>query len=534
MGIGISVETDAVRLAESRGGKVIRCAEYPYPSGVTPQGEAFPTFLRRCLSGFSSSWQRASIWATGSLPSLQIRYLALPPQPRGGSVTDLVYWTFRKDVPFDTAGTVFDYGIEDSGGPDGMRVSAYTVDRAEFERFTAPFTQAGIRLAGVVIPSFAMRALLRVQDGAESGARLGLFTGEDASTVIMVKDNRVRLSRVFKTGMHAILADIREREPGLTPAEAYRRACELPADEEAARPVGEVIDRLVQQIERTIAAYLNEHPGETVSGLHVMGPVAGFDLLKAALHERLGIEVLPLSLPGDAGGLAALAGGASLSRPDSTPNVQAPCSRREKEARGSWWSLLIALLLGLVLALLHLTRGVLHHANDQLERRLAGETAKLAAYSVRLDAPMLQALAARTTAESVVLRQMTRRWLPLAALGELGRLTPEPIRITGIDATFATGTEAPVATRGRVRRTSQGAVLKLQGLVRGPQDTQRSLLAAYALKLEKTPLFARADVAHVSAGMEGAEPVLLFGMELTTEALSRPAVAAPAVKEAQP
>lgn len=166
-GIGISVEIDAVRLAESSGGRVIRCAEVSYPPGVTPQGDEFSTFLRRCLSGFSSSWQRASVWATGSLPSLQIRCLALPAQPRGGSVTDLVYWTFRKDVPFDTAGTVFDYGIEDSGGADGMRVSAYTVDRLEFERFTAPFTQAGIRLDGVVIPSFAMRALLGCRTGRQ-------------------------------------------------------------------------------------------------------------------------------------------------------------------------------------------------------------------------------------------------------------------------------------------------------------------------------------------------------------------------------
>ncbi len=537
--IGVSIETDAVRLSEAHNGHVVRCDSLAYPPGVTPGSESFPAFLRRCLSGFSSRWHQAAVWATGSLPSVQIRYLALPPQ-KGGSVTDMVYWSFRKDLPFEADKTVFDYGIEVNGsGGEGLRVTAYTTERGDLERFTAPFRAAGVELAGVVIPAFAMRAIMQARPAGENGIRIGLFTGDDASTLILMKDGRVALSRVFKTGMRTLLDEVRAHEPGLSDAEAYRRVKAMgdvdgASDVAGDLPVREAFERLVQQIERTMAAYLNDYPGETFTCLHVMGAVAGLAPLTGLLQARLGLPVQALDIPADEPAQAALAAGVALASPEETPNLLAPCHRREQAARGSWWRLLVSLLLGLGLALLHLAHGVVAHGNRELETRLTQERSRLAAYPLRLDEPTLRALTAQSVAEGVAVKQSVTRWLPLSLLQELAALTPESVSLTGLEAVFPSG-GAPVDTRGRARQAQAGGpALTLRGVVRGTREAQRSLLAAYALELEQSPLFGQADTVHAVDGVQGGEPVLVFQIDLSTRSPGRAGPGVAATQEARP
>jgi len=528
-GIGVSLEPDAVRMVESHRGRVVRCAAVPYPPGIAVESSAFPAFLRRCLSGFSPRFSRMPVWVVGSLPSLQIRYLMLP-AVRGGAVSDMVYWTFRKDLPFAADQTVFDYGAEHETVIDGaarIHVTAYTALRSETDALHALFTKAGVRLAGIVIPAFAMRNLLRVQAAGEAVARVCLFTGEDASTLIVFKDGHVQLTRVFKTGMNAILSVMQKQLPESTLADVYRRvqvALEATGDAEKGRVdfIREVFDRLVQQIERTMTAYLNDHRGESFAGLHVMGAMAGLKPLVQTMSERLGLEVLALPAVygrvDRAGGdvdigeqeRMALAAGASLSHLDLTPNLLYNYTQRERTVRRAWWSLLVSLLLGIALALLHLGREMLLHGNGTIQRQLHDEQARLGAYVPHVTKPELEGMLSAVAADSVVLKQMVQRWLPPAILLMLGELTPADVRMTGIEAVF------PAAATSGNRRTGGDSAnrLHLRGFVRGPVEGQRSTLAAYAMRLEDAALFARSSVKQAADGREGGEPVLLFEMEL--------------------
>ncbi len=523
--IGVSIETDALRMAESHAGRVVRCVSKPYPPGVTPSADAFPAFLRQCLVGFSSRLRTVPVWATGSLPSLQTRYLTLP-TGRQRAVGDMAYWTFRKDLPFEAAQTLFDYGVEGgsgSGAEAKLNVTAYTVLREETDALNTLFAKAGVKLAGVVIPAFAMRAVMQAGVGGQSGTRFGVFAAEDASTVIIVKDGQVCSSRVFKTGMNAILGVIRDAAPdapvssACEQVQAVFRAGAEPVDTVMAERVRDVFDRLIQQIERTLHAYLNEHPGDTVEGMHVMGPLAGFDVLVGEMRVRFGIEepAPQESDVADAGrlGLTALAAGVSLSHPDRTPNLLCVSAHREQAARRSWMSVLVALLLGLTGALLHLSKGVVEHGNARLARNLGTERARLAAYTPPVDRAMLQGLTARRVAEQASLKHLTRRWLAPTVLRALAPLTPASIRLTSIDADFESS--GPVTRgRGRAAGTTRSGVLKLRGLARGEQAAQRSTLAAYALRLEDSPLFSRAAVSSITEGQAGGEPVVMFEIEL--------------------
>lgn len=550
--IGVSIETDALRMAESHAGRVVRCASKPYPPGVTSASDSFPAFLRQCLTGFSSRLRTVPVWATGSLPSLQTRYLTLP-TGRHRAVGDMAYWTFRKDLPFDADQTLFDYGVEGGDGSSGseakLNVTAYTALREETDALNGLFAGAGIRLAGIVIPAFAMRAVMQACMGSQSGTRFGVFTAEDASTVIIVKDGQVRSSRVFKTGMNALLGVVLAADSACPPPAACERLRAVlgggagQADDALAERVRDVFDRLMQQIERTLHAYLNEHPGDTITGMDVMGTLAGLDVLVGEMRARFGFDpevrepALAEGCEAGMQGLTALASGVALSHPDRTPNLLCVSARREQAARWSWLSVLAALLLGLTGALLHLGRGVVDHENARLARNRDTVRARLAAYATAVDERMLQAFTARRVAEQASLKRLTRRWLAPATLRMLGPLTPDTIRLTSIHADFeVTAAQARTRERGGAEGVPRGGVLRLQGIARGVPDAQRSTLAAYALRLEGAPLFSRASVSRITDGQAGGEPVVLFEIELDVAGGIgdvAPAVS-PAAEEAKP
>lgn len=542
--IGVSLEADAVRMAECRRGKVVRCSSRAYPPGVSPESEGFPVFLKTCMTGFSSRFRRVPVWLAVSPPSLQIRYLALP-VVRRREFSDMVYWTFRKDLPFDPAHTLFDYGRElvwPDGKAERAGVTAYTVLREEVDAISARFVAAGIDLAGIVIPTFAMRHLLQGQRGvtaAGGGTCLSLSSGGDASSVIIVKDGLVRSSRIFKIGINAILGVIREREPGCTAADAFRRVRTVLETEEEGGPqdgvgehIREVFDRLIQQVERTLAAYLNEHPDETFSGMYVMGAVAGLAPLVKVIGRRLGLAVLAgaedSAAPAEAYHVMAMAAGASLSRAESTPNLLIPCHQREKAARRSWWSLLLAMLLALGVALTHLSVRVLQFRQVPLVQRLATEQARVAAYAPQVDERMLQAMAASAVADHLSLRKMAREWQPLAVFRALAVQTPADVVLTLIEVNGG----APAPGAGPARPEVAGGMIRIGGYIGGAREAQRSKLVAYALQLETSPLFTKTRVVHTADGMESDLDVLIFDMQMDINTVTGPAVPSPVpVKE---
>lgn len=555
--IGVSLEGDCLRLAECRYGRIFKWQDVPYPVGLLPESEGFSSFLKECLTSFMPSVRRVPVWAVGALPSLQMRFLSLP-GVQSRALSDMVYWTFRKDLPFNPEQTLFDYGREyesGSGAEKKIHVTAYTASRRETDALVELFAKAGVGLSGILIPAIAMRNLFKSVRAAHVGTQLCLFAGNDSSSVIIIKDGNVHSSRVFKTGMTAIIGVIQERHPGCGLPEAYQRVQDAMSSagrdtDEDAVLIREVFDRLVQQIERTIAAYLNDHAGETLNGLYVMGAIAGLRPFVQALSSRLGVEVCQVPMQEnraaaggraagatettDVPGLAAIAAGASISHIESTPNLLYTYRYRDGVTRRSLWGVLSIFGLGIMLAMVHLSGELLKRSNAQLAARLKNEKTQIAWVTSRVDQPRLQAMTVKAVADSVALKRMARQWLPLAEFQLLAAQTPPGIRLTSIEMISA-GADAGTTDRQGLRGGEAGPVLRISGTVDGLQAAQRSKLAAYALRIEDTLLFTRANVIQSSDGFDGASPVLLFEMQLEVVPLTG-AVTLPgeAAKEATP
>ena len=553
--VGVHLDLDAMRVVEVNRGRVVRWFVAPYPPGQQPGSKEFPAFLKARLGEFESMLRHTAIWVVGPTPSLQMRFLTLP-RTRPRLLSNLVYWTFRKEIPFDVAQTAFDYDAEGgdpaaTGSAKKTDVTAYTVAQAEVAALTGAFEQAGFHVDGLLLPSFAMRNLFRNHPAGlhATEAVMALYVGDDSSAIMFLKGKNVVSHRLFKTGLGVMLEAVRDRHPDWDARTAYQAVCAAygagepakSAADEARDSIREIAQpafgRLVQQVERSLSAYLVGRD-ENIKAIFVAGALAGLPPLVAELGSRLGVKSRPLDLtqayrfadreaatwtPEEAGQMA-LALGAAMSEKPQSPNLVYTYVKREKEARAIRAKQLL-LGMGLVaVALMFAGHQLAARANDRMRAELEGCLGSIRRIVPRTDRATIQALSDRAARNSAQLKAMARRCLPVAILNQIARLTPEDVRL--ISAVWEPGEAANAGKRAKKKAAAAGVDpemrLHLEGLVLGEVGLQESKLASYQMRLEDAELFAGVVLMRSEAGTESGEPVLLFELEMQIEDLAGP------------
>ncbi len=570
--LGVHLDIDSLRLVEVARGRIANWASVPYPAGLAPTAKEFPAFLKSSLAGYNSTFRRSALWVVGSLPSLQVRFLALP-KARPRQMSHLVYWTFRKEIPFDAAQTIFDYDLEGdlaaAGAAKKIDATAYTVAQAEVDALVDVFARAGLAVDGVLIPSFALRNLLRNQPTSHAGPVLGLYVGEDSSALLFYKGKHVVAHRVFKTGLNAISDVLRDRHPTWSPAKTYQMIADslaaaafneenrAPAADATgeSREIGDTVrlafDRLVQQVERSMSAYLVGRSDEEIRTLYVAGPMAGLPALVKELGAKLGLACQPLNLfqpalldakttpprPEEAGMLA-LALGAALSDAGRTPNLLHTYVKRLKEAHAARLRLAGAILGAAGLALLVAAGTLVGKINRGLMKERDVLRTQIAQYRPAPDRAMIEAMVAQATVDSRQLKNMAGRSLPVAALNRLASQTPADVRLTTLTLERADASNPAAARKGGADSEAEGAEVRLhvEGTVLGPPGAQESKLAAYVLRLENCGMFTQVVQLRSEEGRDRGDQVLLFALDLKMNDLvgAPPPAAAAAEKGAAP
>ncbi|HMP73618.1 MAG TPA: hypothetical protein PKE55_10185 [Kiritimatiellia bacterium] len=519
-GIGVYISPSAIdAIAIERG--AIRAHEHVHiPPDVTLDSNEYPEILRNLVSRLTRGLNRLPIWATASFNSLQVRYFSLP-QTRGKSLSDLVYWTFQKDMAFDPGNTLFDYSIEGKSAESGLApklmVSAYTVANTEVETITGIFNQAGLKLHGLVVPPFILRNLFSSGWIPKPGHQLALYTGDQASVIISLQNGQVMINRLFKTGMNAI--DPATTAPGL---------------ENPFQPSGftnnPAMDRLIQQIERTISAHRSAHKDEPIQALWVAGELSTRPALTGAIQSQLGIHVKSVDLPGitpspengapsadPVPGGYSLALGAALSQPGRTANLLHTRAQQDTMSRRTRRDALLACLLLFLAAAILGAAWFLNHENNQFKAQVEAREVKLNSFVPRVDGPILDSAILDLTRQSRNVKTMARFLAPLAALNLTAEQTPETIRLNEFrlllprPAPVAPGRRASTAARNR---TAELPTLTLTGIVGGPPGMQRSVLASYVLDLQSQPLVESVTVQQSETASDGFETLLRFTTEI--------------------
>lgn len=564
--LGVHLDYDALRVVEVVHGKMSDWINVPYPPGVTPVSPEFPSFLKQSLADVYSYARRDSVWAVTPMSSLQVRFLSTP-RVRPRQLSNLVYWTFRKEIPFDPVQTVFDYDVEGEGSVAGaakrVDATAYTVSQTEVDAAVTMFEQAGVRLDGMLIPSFAIRNIFRTQSINQTGTVLGLYVGDDSSSLMFLRGHRVTSHRVFKTGMNVILDALRDRHQDWSTAKAFhmmRMVLESPGQDPAGKPeinpadavlVRELIHgafgRLVQQVDRSVSAYMVGRNDEEIRNIYVCGSIAGLPSLVKELGTRINMASHILNpfptvhtdtntgaiLSPEEGGTLAVAFGAALSTAAGTPNVLHTYVKREQDARRDRARKLVTVLGAITLLVLVGLYGLVARINRGLRAELEGYEKQLVQFAPHPDRQMIHEMVSKAAKNSLRLKTMARRGVTLSALNTLSAQTPAEIKLDAIDMVSGdhNSTTKKPATKGGVLPVPPDIPLfriHVDGMVFGPPAAHQSILASYILRLEDTEIFSNVSLVRTGEGLEGSDQVLLFGLDMTTEqSVPEPLVALP-------
>lgn len=557
--LGVHLDVDSLRVVEMNRGRIANWSSVPYPENLHPGSKDFPEFLKGGLDGFQSAFRHASIWIVGPTPSLQVRFLSLP-KARPRQMANMAYWTFRKEIPFDPAQTIFDYdGEGDISAPGPSKkidTTAYTVAQTDVDSLVGLFARAGLQVDGIVIPSFALRNLFRSQPPAYPGPTLGLYVGEEASSLLFFKGKHVVSHRVFKTGMNVVLDVLRDRHADWSVAKAYQvvLAALVPSasgvvedPEQVADTIHVAFGRLVQQVERSMSAYLVGQNEEEIKHLQVAGAMAKLSPLVAEMGSRLGLDSQPMNgfqagmmeekapPPGPAeAGAMAIALGAALSDASHTPNLLHTYVKRMQEARHNRMRMIGTCLGFAWIVALALAGLLVFHINRNLREEWRYCQNQIQRFHPAPDRALIQNWMDKILTNSLQMKSMAIRSVPIAALNQLATQTPGDIRLTAIEME-----SKPVDSSGKMsgkqaKRTgnsSAGAAtankaepnrirVQMEGLVLGAPAAQESKLASYVLRLEDSEMFEEVALIRSEEGREGADPVLLFALELMVEDLA--------------
>ncbi|WP_243439355.1 hypothetical protein [Fundidesulfovibrio soli] len=184
-----------------------------------PDAPELSLVLRLALKDFLGKAD-ADVWAMVPGESADLQFLQVPKAAKK-QISNAIYWTAKKEASFDDADVVFDYELQgevmEKGAPK-LSVLAYTVKREEFEKLRNLFLQAGYPLAGITLPSIAMRDLLRggwVQGGEQTRACLHL--GSEFSRLEIFSGGTLQFVRVLKGGLSAMAQALSDSSKEYTP-----------------------------------------------------------------------------------------------------------------------------------------------------------------------------------------------------------------------------------------------------------------------------------------------------------------------------
>ena len=183
-------------------------ARIPLDPEIPRSHPDFPKFLRQALLRFLAPHRVVDLWA--SIPSAQVetRYLKVPRVPQK-QLANTVYWSYRKQSPFDEKETLFDFhvlGEAEEAGARRIAVMASIAPKSVIEETRELFARAGFPLAGISIVPFAIQNLMLAgRIPAYGGAVASLYIGRDWSRIDLFTENRLVLSRGVRAGIRTMV-----------------------------------------------------------------------------------------------------------------------------------------------------------------------------------------------------------------------------------------------------------------------------------------------------------------------------------------
>ncbi len=537
----------------------------PFETGIGMDNPRFVAFLKSALANFRGSTKKYAVWASMSSARVETRCLRIPKVPKK-QISNAVFWTFKKEIPYNEESDIFDFDLLDEIADDGVQkieVMAYTAPKNEIQRMNELFHKAGFPLAGISIVPFAFQNLMRTIMPATDGKDVcSLFVGRNWSRIAIYSKGNLILSRGIKAGIRSMIETIREgmltKYSSTTVNLSYTDEIKTSSGLEKASPVGldqarttfynliqgdidpsastseveldeeeafemiaPALERLVRQVERTLSHYQLKFNNEEIGKLYISGQIAGYSRMIRYIAKQIGLPTDVIDPFGDdhyfLGGLPvpskiaeresyAPAIGISLSHNALTPNFI--YTYKDKEATERQHSVNRSLFAAL-LAVMALCCWAYLWQEHHIEEKKA--TLTLLQQQIENQVPLVdKKLVVERIGRMKIMRadivRLRKRHLSMALISELTNKTPEEVRLLSVSANMGDN-------QGNVGPNKK-RILSLNGIIFGNRLTYESTLAGYLLNLKKSPMLDRPVINKKSFEYIEDKEVLRFQAQL--------------------
>ncbi len=483
-----------------------------------------------------------------------IRIPKLPPS----QIANAIYWTLKKNNPFDEQEMFFDFEVQGEVielGITKLAVMVYTAPRRTVEEIRLIFSKIGWPLTGISIAPFAMQNILRTHwIDVQKKIITSLYIGNDFSRIDIYSAGNLVMTRDIKAGTNSMIEALvdayNDRRPSENPLDMKQArktlfnifGSSLPSTETSAgiaideqeifAMILPPLERLVRQVDMTFQYFSTEHQQEKITGIYVSGVLSIYRPILDYIQKQLDIqcEILdPLSsrdslsicknidesdcLTKRVPFMPAL--GLSFADNAYTPNFIFTFKDKEREAtikkinRGVF-TVFIASVFILGAVFLYQQRAI-----DSKRLDISRLQGSLSGTGPKVDRNQLLKIAASVNKERSLAGGKAERYMALALLNELIGQTPPDIRI--INLKISLPKEPPRKPDDKTpaeQVKKQAGEISVDGLVLGNEQKFESILAGYVMSLETSPLFSGVAVPKSAVERYPKNTVLRFMLNM--------------------
>ena len=541
--VGVDISHDCLRMimatrSESKS-KVLALKKVPLPPNLSRDSNEFIGILRRELPAFLGA-KRHKIWVAVFAAQVEIRHIRIPKVTKK-QLEDVVYWTVKKEFPFDDKASILDFEVQGEVVDQGiakMSVMVYIVPRQIVENLKDMFSKAGYPLTGISIMPFAVQNLFRaewIDVAAETIATL--YIGFNYSRIDIFAQGNLTMTRDIKAGTNSMVESFVDHYnekvlptlPG--PAEAiateearkivYSISPDSPQLSEGDKGYGlqkeeifdmilPAVERLVRQVERTFEYYTGTLGYNKISKIYVSEAIDFYMKLVDYVGSQLGMAAEPLDPLGEQAPLSYQEGrnissisermaytpalGLALADDIHTPNLL--FTHRDKEKAVSVTRINKTIFVGFI-ASVCICSGVFfyqHLAIAQKKTMMANLDHQLSQFKPQISKSLILEASTKASQRQISAKTIRNRYLGMAIISELSAMTLPNIQFIHIKMNLASiktdikKTQAADPTKKEPSQSIEESV-EIEGLVTGERSILETTLAGYAMALKNSPMF---------------------------------------------
>ncbi|MBS1238591.1 MAG: hypothetical protein H6R39_251, partial [Deltaproteobacteria bacterium] len=504
--------------------------------------------LKSEINKFCGSYKNTNIWAIMSAARVNVRHINIPKVPKK-QIENAVYWTIKKETPFDETDSVFDFEIQrevsEQGVPKWLTM-VYTAPKEAIEEVKGIFGQIGLPLTGISIIPFAVQNIFKTGwiAPAVEGTVASLFIGNNFCRIDIYTKGKLIMTRGIKAGVSSMVESLtellmetnreslkKERKLSLISVEQVRKVLfslspdsqpltnedvgfEL-TDKEKFHAILPALERMIRQVERTFEHFAGSLNYEKVTKIFVSSAMNISNPIIDYIGDQLGIEsdvIDPLKLYADKSieetsfseRLALTpAFGIALSDNAYTPNLLF----RFKDKKNAANIILVnRIMFAVFIAAALISSGIFLfqvQSARQKETQIASLEKELLQFTPRVDQNLISQMIANSRKQQMTSREYNDKYIGMAVISELSSLTPANIRLTNLKAHVGAALSGKAVAKEPqkeiIKEESRNVVI--EGIIFGDRNALESSLAGYIMKLDASPMFH-----HVSIQKNVIEP----------------------------